>query len=1046
MDSVWAQEDRAVFPLMIPFRYCQSWRSWPISLLIVCACVPLLAIDRDRRIDQLYHTKWTFEDGAPSEIFAMTQSADGYLWMGSTSGLFRFDGIHFKKYEPESGPALPSTNVSSLLAPPDGGLWVGFGAGGVSFIKDGKAQNYGAQDGLPTNTVRALVRDRQGFIWAAALGGLARLEGSRWKVVTAEWNFSGAATAALVDQKGTVWIGTDKTIFSLPEGQKKFTRVAEYVGYVTRLTQAPNGTVWISLLGHSALLLPMLPKRLKIAQPNLRMSSLAVFADDQGSVWLTTMGSGLRRLPYPERQRDTASNSDAETTEVYSQKDGLSSDYIESIFEDREGNLWIGTNAGLDRFRQGSVVPVAVPAGSAYFSLIQGDEDAIWAAPMDSRVVEIKHGRVEAALTQTPSLVPAMGSTAIYRNSKGLVWVCTVNGLTRINDGRTETIHYPSLTNGNEDRIGAGIAMTEDVHGNLWVSIMGKGVYRLENGQWSSLESLGGPPGYAISAFTDSTGRIWFAYADKRVVLLDGDKVRIFSGKQGALADRVRSIQGRGSKVWFAGDEGVDFFDGSRFRPLIPAEGSGFRGVFGIVETSENGLWFSEDRGIIYIPESEIRLFEKDPERRIGFQLFDRLDGLPARLQKSSRSPSVIQESNGVLWFATTQGIAWIDPKHISRNALIPPVSIESFTADGKVFAPSMPLLLPARTQSLRITYTALSLSIPERVRFKYRLEGLDRDWQNVGSRREAIYTNLGPGSYRFRVIACNNDGVWNNSGAVLSLVVAPAFYQTIWFRILYVIAGAGVLWLLYLARMNQVTTQIQMRLGARLEERERIARELHDTLLQGFQGLVLRFQGVLKILPAQEPAHQMMAKVLDRADEVLLDGRQRVRSLREEGMAGDELPGLLVHCSEELGEEDQSRFSLAVVGTPRALEPTVCRETYRIGREAIANAFLHSHARKIESELTYGQASLRLIVRDDGRGLEQSILDKGRAGHWGLAGMRERASKIGARLNIWSEIGAGTEIDLSVPAGIAYPRNQKLSLWRGFKRALIGMTERSEP
>jgi signal transduction histidine kinase/ligand-binding sensor domain-containing protein len=992
---------------------------------MLCGCASLFGIDRDRRIDQLYHTKWTFEDGAPSEIFAMAQSADGYLWLGSTSGLVRFDGILFKNYEPESGSALPSRNVSSLLATADGGLWIGFGAGGVSFLKDGKAQNYGEQDGLPPGTVRALVRDKQGTIWAAALGGLARLEGSRWKTIGTEWNISGMATAALVDRKGTLWIGTNQTVFFLPEGQTKFQKAAVHLGYVTRLTEVPNGTLWIALLGTSANPGPLLLKNLRFAQPYLHISSLAALADDQGSIWLTTLGNGLLRLPDPERLRGTSPNSANAATEVFTHKDGLSSDYIESIFQDREGNLWIGTNAGLDRFRQASVVPIAAPVGSAYFSLIAGDEGSVMAVPLDQPAFEIRDRRLADRPRPMPSLVPTKGSTATYRDSKGALWIAMVDGLDKIENGRRSTIRYPSQTDGNPDRAGAGIAMTEDARGGLWVSLVGEGVYRLENGRWTSLESLGGPAGYAISAFTDTAGRIWLGYADKRVVMVDGKKIQIFPGKDGALAGRVRAIQGRRSNVWIAGDNGVDFFDGSRFRSLIPKDATSFHDVFGIVETPDSGLWFSEDRGIIHVAEDEIRLFEKDPDRRVVFQVFDLLDGLPAHLQKSARIPSVIQGSDGTLWFATTQGIVWIDPKNISMNTVVPPVSIESVTADGRVYIPSESLL-PARTQNVRIAYTALSLSIPERVRFKYKLDGSDKDWQDVASRREAIYTNLGPGSYRFRVIACNNDGVWNESGATLTFVIAPAFYQTVWFRLLYGAAAAGLLWLLYLVRIRQISTQIQERLSARLEERERIARELHDTLLQGFQGLMLRFQAALKNLPAHEPAREMIEKALDRADEVLLEGRQRVRELRDEGNTGNELSDDLSRCGKEMAQDHTTLFSIAVVGRPQALDTTVRSEAYRIGRETLSNAFQHSKATMIEVELTYDRSGLRMVIRDNGIGIAEEVVSSGVPGHWGISGMRERAQQIGARLSLWSRPGAGTEVDLRIPAKLAYLRVQK--------------------
>jgi signal transduction histidine kinase len=330
---------------------------------------------------------------------------------------------------------------------------------------------------------------------------------------------------------------------------------------------------------------------------------------------------------------------------------------------------------------------------------------------------------------------------------------------------------------------------------------------------------------------------------------------------------------------------------------------------------------------------------------------------------------------------------------------------------------------LPARTKDLQIVYTALSLTIPERIRFRYRLEGQDQGWRDVGNRREAIYTNLGPGTYRFRVIACNNDGVWNETGAVLDFTIAPTFYQTWWFKTLCGIAGAGAIWLVYLLRVNQVALQFQMRLDDRLAERERIARELHDTLLQGVQGLMLHFDAAMKQLPPLGPARPLMEKALHVADQVLLEGRERVRGLRSAAMPLQELSILLARCGEELAEGSATTFKLAVVGSSRALDPIVLDEMYRIGREALLNAFRHSMASRIEIEITYDRAGLQLRIRDDGRGIDQETLESGMPGHWGLSGMRERAQKLGGQLGFWSRPGAGTEVDLTIPARLAYTR-----------------------
>jgi signal transduction histidine kinase len=314
---------------------------------------------------------------------------------------------------------------------------------------------------------------------------------------------------------------------------------------------------------------------------------------------------------------------------------------------------------------------------------------------------------------------------------------------------------------------------------------------------------------------------------------------------------------------------------------------------------------------------------------------------------------------------------------------------------------------------------------------------GYEPNWEDPGTRRAAFYNNLSPGHYRFHVIASNNDGLWNNTGAVLDFSIAPAFFQTYWFRVLSVLLGVSLLWVFYLYRLNLATARVQERLGARMEERERIARELHDTLLQGFQGLMLRFQGVLKTLPSDGPAHQMIEQVLDRADEVLVEGRQRVRDLREEGTRGTELAVNLQHCGEELALGQEPLFSLALAGDPQSVAPVVFNESYRIAREALINSFQHSRATRIEVEITFNAAGLCIRVRDNGMGIDDGVLSRGRTGHWGLSGMRERANRIGAQINIWSNSGAGTEIELTVPAKVAFLGNAAQTLWQRITRAV---------
>jgi len=329
---------------------------------------------------------------------------------------------------------------------------------------------------------------------------------------------------------------------------------------------------------------------------------------------------------------------------------------------------------------------------------------------------------------------------------------------------------------------------------------------------------------------------------------------------------------------------------------------------------------------------------------------------------------------------------------------------------------------LPPRTRSLSIDYTALSLSIPERVRFRYRLDGVDEDWQDVGTRRQAFYTNLDPGRYRFRVIASNDDGVWNETGAALKFSIEPAFFETAWFRAVCVLLALVALYALHCWRLQLAKARLRDKLQERLAERERIARELHDTLLQSVSGLILRFDADARRLPPNEPVRQSLQKSLERADEVLLEGRSRVLDLRSSGKPDTALVESLGEAGRALAQHQAARFSLVQEGSPRPLDPLVQEEVSLIAREALLNAFRHAEASVVELRIDHGGKALQLRIQDDGRGIEPQYLNgPGRPGHWGLTGMRERAEKIRAELDILCKDGGGTQVRLRIPAAVAY-------------------------
>lgn len=505
---------------------------------------------------------------------------------------------------------------------------------------------------------------------------------------------------------------------------------------------------------------------------------------------------------------------------------------------------------------------------------------------------------------------------------------------------------------------------------------------------------------------------------------LRGEKTTLLTSAQGLHVGDPFIITGSSTQLWVGGDHGIQSFHNGQFQTLEPSDGSMFTDIKGIICDDPSGLWFGERRGIVHVSSEETARFLSEPTHKVAYRVFDIVDGLSSPVQASLTGLSAARDVEGNLWFATTGGLAWIDPKHIPFNSVPPVVSIISpVVINGKATAArgANGVSLPAHTTELQIDYTAASLTVPERVRFHYRLEGLDKEWQDAGTRRAAYYTNLGPGRYTFHVVAQNEDGIQSQREATMPLVILPAFYQTWWFRTLYGLVGISVVWVFYTYRIAAATAQVSRRLTAQVEERERIARDLHDTLLQGFQGLMLRFQAVLKTLPAEDRSHQMLESALERADQVLLEGRNSVRDLRGEEDAVEPLHVQLERSARELSDSSPIKLSFLVSGTPRALRPDTAREIHRVGKEAIINVCQHAKASTVWVEVAYEGSGLTMTVRDDGVGIESAILHGGRSGHWGLSGMRERGHAIGAPVFISSTLGVGTELKMRVPAKVAY-------------------------
>ena len=994
-------------------------RSASIGFALAIACTVASALDRDRNINQFYYSFWSAKDGAPSGISTLAQTKDGYLWIGSERGLFRFDGVKFEEYKPQPGTDLPSHSTYSLMATPDGGLWIAFEPNGVGFLKNGALTVFNRNEELPNSPIHCFARDDDGRIWGGTETGLVMRRGTRWITVGREWNFTPEMIRYLfVDREGTLWVATVKRVTYLRRGAAKFEPGGPVGTGITTLAQAKDGRVWFADDGSFEVRpVPIGGKNSKIEGPSVVADDLReLFVDRDGALWITRMDSGIVRIRYPEKLGKRKYGAQDPEFESIGVKQGFSGGSAYDLLEDHEGNIWIGCSKGLIRLRNNQVAAVSLPQGYEKLTLFAGTNNDLWAGTIKKR--PLLH--IVGESYQFENVVERVSS--VLRTSNGDIWWGSRDRIWRMRGSTFTYFQLPSSA--TPDWMWDMMPSVPD--GGLWVNLGDVGFVHFNQGIWDlnawprGAPRLGGTFRDEPSAtYCDVSGRFWVGYTSGQLYVLNEGNATAYSEKDGLDLGRIKVIRGLGEHIWVGGELGLAFFNKGRFWRVEAADGEPLGAVSGIIETRENGLWLNEMKGIVHIPPEEINRTIADPNHPVSYRRFDSLDGLPGSPQMSFTNSTAVRTSDGRLWFATSNGLAWIHPAHMVKNLIPPPVSILSIS-NGKDRKPiSNPIRFSAGTHNVEIDYAGLSLSIPERVQFRYKLDSIDADWQNVGTRRQAYYSNLGPGSYRFWVIACNNDGVWNENGAFIDFSIVPAYYQSLWFRSICLIVLVVLFWALYQRRLKQLQRQFNLTFEARVDERTRIARELHDTLLQSLHGLMLRLQVVNDLLP-QGKAKEQLEQSLERADGAIAEGRSTLYALRSSTTTTNDLAQALRTLGEELATDDIA-FHLLVEGTARDLHPIIRDEVYRIAREALRNAFRHARARHIETEITYEERVFRVRFRDDGKGIPPDILDGGRSGHYGLAGMRERARKIGAKLSIWSGTETGTEIELSIARSIAY-------------------------
>ena len=992
---------------------------------VVACCPCALALDPSLDINQYAHNAWTIRDGFfNSAIHTIAQTPDGYLWLGTELGLLRFDGVRSIPWQPPPGERLPGAYVTKLLVTRDGRLWIGTQAGLASW-KDGTLVHYPE---LAGQFVLALLEDRGGTVWVGVTGfptqTLCAIQGGSIQCFGQDGSL-GRAVLSLFEENGNLWAGAETGLWRWKPGPPK--RYAMPAPELNDLSRVDEGPLLMAMHGGVRQLVGNKAEAYPISGSGQPFDAHRLLRDRSGRLWIGTMEHGLVHV-HQER------------TDLFTRSDGLSGDRIEALFEDREGNVWVATSEGLDRFRE-----FVVPTISAKQGLAGDDVESVLAA-RDGTVWRGTRGGLnrwnngQITLYRKGDGLPGDGANSLFEDDRGRIWVSTYRGIAWFEDGRF--VPLSSVSSHIVHNMAEGRA------GSPWISDQEQGLIHLlgekvvERIPWPAL----GHKDHATALVWDpGRGGLWLGFYNGGVVFFkDGQVGASYATAQGLGAGWVWDLQlDSDGSLWAATLGGLSRIKDNHVATLNTRNGLPCNTVHWMITDGDHSVWLYMPCGLARISRAELDVWIRDSNHTVKTAVFDSSDGVKSQAFATGYSPKAAKLTDGRLWFATLKGVSIVDPRHLPVNKLPPPVHIEEIAADHKTYwrnssrgSSDRLSPLPALTRDLEIDYTALSFVVPDKIRFRVKLEGWDPDWKDAGNERKAFYGNLPPRNYRFRVMACNNSGVWNEAGDSLDFSIAPAYYQTNWFRASIAAVVLAMLWGLHRLRLRQFAREFNANLEGRVDERLRVARELHDTLLQSFQGLLLQFQGARNLLPGRAAdAGQVLDAALDGAAQAITEARDAVQDMRSSTVITNELAKAVEVLGKGLAEEqrasngDATEFSVEVEGKPQELHPILRDEIYRIAGETLRNAFRHARARRIEVEIRYDERELRVRVRDDGSGIDPSILNnEGRAGHWGLTGMRERAKGIGGQMDLWSELGAGTEVELRIPASIVYQTHAGLS------------------
>jgi len=958
-----------------------------------------VALDQHGDLSRFAHQTWRTENGLPQNtVHAILQTRDGYIWLATEGGVVRFDGTRFLVYDRQNTPELKSNNIRALAEGGEGALWIATADGLVRF-RGAEHAGFTTREGLPSNNVWSVHLDKGGELWAATTDGLARFESNHFTAVADSGGEIGALTES---REGLLWIATQDGLKIFRKGRFEEALQARVTkGEAEVLLSDSVDRLWIGTA--KGLVVQSGAKSILYTTSEGLPSNhiTALYEDREGSVWAGT-DAGAARIAGGKVER-------------FSPGDALSEDMILSFYEDREGDVWAGTESGGVTILRQEKFTTYTDAESAAQDVVrcvfEDGSGVVWIGTSGHGLRRLAGGVFSAITTViNPAITTKNGLSsdqvfALAEDSDGGLLVGTPDGLNRIRKG---VISVVTSADGLADDFVRSIFRDND--GSLWMGTR-RGLSHWKNGRFETYTQREGLGSDLVGAvLRDGGGALWIGTLHGLSRLAHG-RITNFTTKDGLSSDIVTALHEDGQRsLWIGtGDGGLNRYRNGKFARYEPGLGLP-QAISGLTEDEGENLWMAASTGVYRADKRELNRFAERGMGDVTVVSYGTSDGLRISECSGDGHPAVWKGNDGALWFATPKGVAVLRPRNARMNGVPPPVAIESVSVDDRSFDPALLSDIRPGPSRFSFEYAGLSFVAPQKVRFRYKLEGFDRDWIDAGTRRVAYYTNIPAGRYRFRVLARNNDGVWNDNGATFGFRLLPRFYRTYWFAGLML----GLLGVLGYGTYRWRVSEVEARFHAVLEERNRIAREIHDTLAQGFVAVSVQLEIVARQLTSStENAKEHLNEARVMVRDSLSEARSAIWALRSQSAGNEDLAARLSKMAGQVTASSQVRVRLEVHGTYRPLGREVEDQLVRIGQEAVTNAVRHAEAGNIEIELAFEPKRLRMTIADDGRGFAMEPSGRGLAGHFGLQGMRERAGQIKADLKVDSALGEGTRVSV---------------------------------